>query len=183
MFELLLCLIFSLFCVMAYYTIIIQNPINSLLSLICCFFLLTFLCLIFEFTFFAMVIVTIYIGAVAIFFLFVLMFINIPFILKKITKLDKYFFILFFFFIFYFWLNIIPVNFFFFFDSTFLDNQQIPDIIELEFLDYTDTLNILSFFLYGYCSIFVIFLGFLLYMTLVSTLFIILQDETQTQNI
>jgi NADH:ubiquinone oxidoreductase subunit 6 (subunit J) len=128
-----------------------------------------------------MVIVTIYIGAIAIFFLFVLMFINIPFILKKMTKLDKYFFILFFFLIFYFWLNILPINFFFFFDSEFL-NYQIPDIIELEFLDYTDTISILSFFLYGYCSIFVICLGFLLYMTLVSTLFIILQDEIKINN-
>lgn len=70
--------------------IIIQNTAHSVISLICCFFFASFFLLLLECEFFAFIFLTIYIGAIAVLFLFVVMMLNTKFIMVSRRKTTKY---------------------------------------------------------------------------------------------
>jgi NADH:ubiquinone oxidoreductase subunit 6 (subunit J) len=144
-----------------YFVIISTNPINSLLSLIACFALISFLLCCFELTFFAFIFITIYIGAIAIFFLFIIMFINI-----KKEKINYSFTLPLLIVIFF---SILKKKIFFF--NTIIINFNI-----LYLINYKKSLEILAFFLYYYFFFFSIFAGILLFITMLGAIYL-LQTE------
>ena len=162
----------SLLFILSYYTIIIQNPINSLLGLISRFFIFSILLLFWGFNFFAMLVLIIYIGAVAILFLIVLFFVNIPFILKWSSSGDFFGFFL------VFCLSLIFFSKLVFFNSfTFVYSELYSCIpLNLSFVDYRQSTFILCDLLYNSGQIFIIFAGILLYITLTASIYLLVSE-------
>ena len=71
--------------------ILTDHPINSLLFLIGCFINSSIILLLFGLDFIALIFIAIYIGAIAIFFLFIIMMMNIPSYYQKKWFFDEYF--------------------------------------------------------------------------------------------
>lgn len=154
----------SLLVMAAYYTIIIENPINALLGLISCFLLSSFLLFLFDLQFFALLILNIYIGAIAMFFLFVIMFLNIT----QTLKLQNFYYF------FFFFIMLLFLFFFFNFISLVIPELLIPEIFLI--FSYTDSLFILGCFLYTYTGILVFYAAFLLFIAMLGSI-ILLQNE------
>ena len=72
--------------------VILQNSVHSVLSLIACFFFASCFLLLLECEFFSFLFLTIYVGAIAVLFLFVVMMLNTKFIMISKRNPLKYFF-------------------------------------------------------------------------------------------
>ena len=124
------CLTILLVLVICPLIIITQNTIHALLFLICVFFILALNIITLKADYLSYIILIIYIGAIAVLFLFCIMMINITFSLQKdiFLKNVKNFFFYSFFFIFYF----IILSFFlrFIFDFSFFQNNFLHFIFQ-----------------------------------------------------
>ena len=143
----------------------INNPINAVLFLIIIFFNLSVLLFLFGFDFLGLLFLMIYIGAIAIFFLFILMLVNIPIYTKKKTLIKPLFFTIF---LFSFYLSIeelIKENFFFFFSNTILFDQ-------INF-NSVNTINVYGSFLYVTNWIYFILLAVILLVAMLSSMIIV----------
>lgn len=150
---------------MLFFVITEKNPINALLALITCFAFSSLLLCCFELIYFAIIFITIYIGAIAIFFLFIIMFINIQ---PSAISGKNFIFI--------------AIIIFFFFKCFFLSNEMITfnffvtfDILNL--FHYQLSIDILSIFLYSYYSIFIFYIAILLFLTMLGAIMLIIQAE------
>lgn len=146
----------------AFFVISAENPVVCLFSLILCIFLSSVFLIYFEFIFFAIVFISIYIGAIAIFFLFIIMFISGP-ILKNSIKLSRIFFFCFIF-LFFFW-----CFFYLFFSVGFFSYT------ELHFFLLFFPLENLGLFFYNYAYLLLIFVALLLYIALLGAILVFLE--------
>lgn len=170
----------SLLFILSYYTIIIQNPINALFSLISCFFVFSVLLLYWGFDFFAMLVLMIYLGAVAVLFLIVLFFINIPFILKSSSTGDFFGFFLVFCCSLVFFSEVAFFNSFTFIMSDYCLGLAVPE--NLLPVNYKQSALILCDLLYNSGQIFVIYTGILLYITLTAAIYLLIDDDFSAEN-
>ena len=118
---------FSIAIIAAFFVIFSVNPVHSLLFLILVFFNISGLLLLLGFEYFALVFLIIYIGAIAVLFLFIVMMLNI-----KIIELKESF-----------W-HYVPVglffSFFFIFEVFFLISFDL-NFIFFNYLDYINYIN------------------------------------------
>ena len=138
-----ICLFLLLLFYCSFMVILSDHPINALLFLIGSFINVSLILILFGLDFIALVFVAIYVGAIAIFFLFVIMMMNIPSYYKKKWILDEYLL-----------LGLLFVGFFlimnFIYDNTFF--LTITSILQLKnltlLLDYTNTIETLGVLFY-----------------------------------
>ena len=137
---------FSIAIIAAFFVIFSVNPVHSLLFLILVFFNISGLLLLLGFEYFALIFLIIYIGALAVLFLFIIMMLNI-----KIIELKESF-----------W-RYIPVGIFlsslFIFEIFYLINFNIK-VVSFNYLDYINYINWISLFNRGFS---LEYLGELLY--------------------
>jgi len=146
----------------AFFVISAENPIICLFSLILCILLSSVFLIYFEFIFFAIVFISIYIGAIAIFFLFIIMFISGP-SLKNSIQISKFFFFFFlFFFLFFFF-------FYFFFSIGVFSYSELHSFLLFFPLEQ------LGLCFYNYAYLLLIFLALLLYIALLGAILIFLE--------
>lgn len=139
-----------------------DHPINALLFLIGCFINTSLILLLFGLEFIALIFIAIYIGAIAIFFLFIIMMLNIPSYYPKRWFGEEYFYTLVFLFVF---LKVSP----YFFDNVSLIlklNTLGANNINL-LLNYINSIEVLGAVLYTHYAIFVILSGCLLFFAMV----------------
>lgn len=149
-----------------------DHPINSLLFLIGCFVNSSLLLFFFGFEFFALIFVAVYVGAIAIFFLFILMTMNIPSYFPTRSFLHEFevsFFLL--------------VSFYFLYNNLletvgFLATTRFLGVKESTFIfHYLDSLHLIGFIFYTQFYIYVILSGVLLLYAMVIS--VILLDESK----
>lgn len=148
-------------------TLFCNNPVYSVLYLITLFFNLTFLLVFMGFDFLGFLFLSIYIGAIAIFFLFVVMMINIPIYIRKSNILKPFTF------------TIILFLFFLLFDlllSTNLYNLQVTlqtySKINLG-LNYLNSTEVIAALFYTQYFIFFLLLACILLLSMLGSMLII----------
>lgn len=171
--------LFSFLCVISsIFVIVSKNPLHSIIYLILVFCNIVFLLLLHKIEFLSMVFLIVYIGAIAVLFLFVVYMLNI-----KVIELNEsnftyligifFFFILFFF---YFIINFLNINFFF--NSNFFELDYNFDFLN-KFYNINN-LNLISRVVYNdYFFIFFI-IGLILLIAMVGA--IILTSQRITVN-
>ncbi len=144
-----------------------DHPINALLFLIGCFINASLILLLFGLEFLALIFIAIYIGAIAIFFLFIIMMLNIPSYYPKRWFGEEYFIIIILLCIFSFLSH-------YFFSSAFLflhNNLLGFDNINL-LLNYLNSIEILGALFYSQYFIFIILSGCLLFFAMIASIII-----------
>jgi NADH:ubiquinone oxidoreductase subunit 6 (subunit J) len=158
---LLLITILLLYCSLM--VVLSDHPINALLFLIGCFINTSIILLLFGLEFIALIFIAIYIGAIAIFFLFVIMMLNIPSYYPKRWFGEEYLYLMIFFLIFF---KISP----YFFDNLFLilKNYSLNfENINL-LLNYFNSIEVLGALFYTNYFILIILSGCLLFFAMVA---------------
>jgi len=152
-----------------------DHPINALLFLIGCFINTSIILLLFGLEFIALIFIAIYIGAIAIFFLFMIMMLNIPSYYPKRWFGEEY---LYFFLLSLLFLTLSP----YFFNNLFpiLKNNflQINNINLL--LNYLNSIEVLGALFYTHYFIFVILSGCLLFFAMVASVILFGIDKIKT---
>ncbi len=148
--------------------IYVSNPIQSLLSLIICFALSSMLFMILGIEFISLLIFLIYVGAIAVLFLFIIMMLNL-----KIVELRNYY------------LKYLPVGsfiiFFFFFELCFfiyIEFYHIYDNVDfiewIEFPSWSDNINLLGTLIYTHYSIFFFSLALILLVSMIGSIILVI---------
>jgi NADH:ubiquinone oxidoreductase subunit 6 (subunit J) len=135
------------------FILINQNPINVILLLILIFFFTSCILIILNFSFLAFFFLSIYIGAIAIFFLFILRLIQIPIYIKKEVKTDFYLYLLSFFFLISFFYN--------FTNSIFLQEITKNYDLSFKFFEYFDTVKYIGSVFYTEFAVIIFFLTYI----------------------
>jgi NADH:ubiquinone oxidoreductase subunit 6 (subunit J) len=152
-----------------------DHPINALLFLIGCFINTSIILLLFGLEFIALIFIAIYIGAIAIFFLFMIMMLNIPSYYPKRWFGEEYlyFFLLSVLFLIlspYFFNNLFPIL-----KNNFL---QVNNINLL--LNYLNSIEVLGALFYTHYFIFVLLSGCLLFFAMVASVILFGIDKIKT---
>lgn len=147
------------------FILINQNPVFAILLLILIFFLISCLLLINNFVFLSFFFLSIYIGAIAIFFLFVVRLINIPIYTYYLKNKVFYVFFLMFGLFFFFKLH---------FNSVFIQNELYNFNIFLNLYTGTfDTLNYLGNTFYNQYIVFLVILTYIFVIIIFGTMAIL----------
>lgn len=170
---LLIIIILLIYC--ALMVILSDHPINALLFLIGCFINSSIILLLFGMEFIALIFIAIYIGAIAIFFLFMIMMLNIPSYYPKRWFGEEYVYLIFLIFFFF-----IIKNFFFNNLFTILNFSNFyHDNINL-LLNYINSLEIIGALFYTNYFIFVILSGCLLFFAMIASIILFDVDKIKT---
>lgn len=154
------------------FVILSDNAINAVLSLIGCFINSSIILICCGLDFFALVFVAIYVSVIAILFLFILMFLNIPYIFKNTWMLTL------------FTLFSLLLLFSFFFDYCFL--PELNNIIYckparytniLNLIDYTNSIEIIATYLYTDYLIYLILAGIILFFAMLGAIMLLQQYQ------
>jgi NADH:ubiquinone oxidoreductase subunit 6 (subunit J) len=143
-----------------------NNPINAVLFLICIFLNFSILLILLGFNFLGLVFLLIYIGAIAIFFLFILMMINIPIYLKKHSLIKFVLLFSLFLSIFYYFETNVLVNFWLSLKNDFYK----PIILSLTYLN---DISLYGLFFYYLNWPFFILLAYVLLIAMISSMLIV----------
>lgn len=148
------------------------NPVNSVFFLIFIFFACSILFIILDGDFIGMIILVVYVGAIAVLFLFIVMIINI----KRIEKDNSTYLILGLFFVLILIVNIYYLILSFFFDSFFfsVDTDRYY-FLNFNYLDESNKKYILifiSYFIFFKYPIFILFSGFILVIGIISSIYL-----------
>ena len=151
-----------------------KNSINSIFFLILCFLNSTNLLIVNNIEYLAILFIIIYVGAIAILFLFVIMLLNIKTInLQNNNNIINNILILFFI------ISLIAFQTFFFnynFISSLNLNEFYVDITSIKFIDWSlkynnlDTFNILGDYFYNHCYFEIILASFLLFIPMIGAI-------------
>lgn len=170
---LIIIIILLLYCCLM--VVLSDHPINALLFLIGCFINTSVILLLFGLEFFALIFIAIYIGAIAIFFLFMIMMLNIPSYYPKRWFGQEFLFLGGLYLIFnllkpYFFNNLYPIlkNYF----------LQIENVNLL--LNYLNSVEVVGALLYTNYFIFVILSGCLLFFAMVASVILFGIDKLKT---
>jgi NADH:ubiquinone oxidoreductase subunit 6 (subunit J) len=154
-----------------------DHPINALLFLIGCFINTSLILLLFGLEFIALIFIAIYIGAIAIFFLFIIMMLNIPSYYPKRWFGEEYVYTIGFLVIFF---KLAP----YFFDNLFFVLRQntlgINNVNLL--LNYINSIEVLGALFYTHYYIFVILSGCLLFFAMVASVMLFGINKIKNQN-
>lgn len=148
-------------------TLFCNNPVYSVLYLITMFLNLTLLLVFMGFDFLGFLFLSIYIGAIAIFFLFVIMMINLPVYIQKSSIVKPYTF------------TAILFAFFFCFERIFSQNLLTAQITLQQYskiklgLNYLNSIEVISALFYTQYFIFFILLACLLLLSMLGSMLII----------
>jgi NADH-quinone oxidoreductase subunit J len=154
------------------FVILSDNAINAVLSLIGCFINSSIILICCGLDFFALVFVAIYVSVIAILFLFILMFLNIPYSFKNdwVNSLLKLFLIL--------------LIFFFFFDVFFMPEINLILYLKparytgiLTIMDYTNSIEIIATYLYTDYMIYLILAGIILFFAMLGAIMLLQQYQ------
>lgn len=154
----------------------VKNPIYSILCLIFTFFISSCILLIFDIDFFAVILIIVYIGAIAVLFLFIIMMLN----LKLLEKIKKNSF-------FKFWIgfSLLIIAFFiineilkneFFFNGLLLKKDFLSNKISLLVL-FSDNINNIALFLYTEYYCLFLLAGFILLIAMVGSISLTYQSK------
>ena len=162
-------LIFSCFLV-----VFSKNPIYSILSLVNCFIISSIILLLLEVEFLALSFVIIYIGAVAILFLFVILMLDLKIFKSSFFFIKHYLIIVFFHTIFFFEISR-PIVSAFALPFPLTKNKLIDWLFEIETLTNIEAIGQL---IYTYYFLFFIIAGFILFLAIIGVLFLIFKPKT-----
>jgi len=154
------------------FVILSDNAINSVLSLIGCFINSSIVLLCCGLDFFALVFVAIYVSVIAILFLFILMFLNIPYSFKNnwLLNLSKLF-LLFLLFHFVFTNYFLPeIN-----TILYLKPARYTGILNI--LDYTNSVDVIATYLYTDYMIYLILAAIILFFAMLGAIMILQQYQ------
>jgi NADH:ubiquinone oxidoreductase subunit 6 (subunit J) len=154
------------------FVILSDNAINSVLSLIGCFINSSIVLLCCGLDFFALVFVAIYVSVIAILFLFILMFLNIPYSFKNnwLLNLSKLFLL---FLLFHF----IFTNYFLPEINTILYLKPARYTGILNILDYTNSVDVIATYLYTDYMIYLILAAIILFFAMLGAIMILQQYQ------
>ena len=142
---------------------IVDNPVHSVLFLILAFFNASILLLTFDIEFLGIIFIIIYVGAIAVLFLFVVMMLNV-----KIFSFDltQYYSLLFLF------ISLFFIQIFSIVSKTFIqfENQNIYSNIPFFFFDSLSNLNILGQVLYNYYTSSFLIAGLVLLVAMIGSI-------------
>jgi NADH-quinone oxidoreductase subunit J len=159
---LIIIIILLLYCCLM--VVLSDHPINALLFLIGCFINISIILLLFGLEFFALIFIAIYIGAIAIFFLFMIMMLNIPSYYPKKWFGQEFFFLGIICFIFYFFKNYLFNNLYPILKNYSLEIENVNLL-----LNYLNSIEVIGALLYTNYFIFVILSGCLLFFAMVAS--------------
>lgn len=164
------CFFLFLTTVCGIFVIIADNAINSVLSLIGCFINSSIVLLCCGLDFFALVFVAIYVSVIAILFLFILMFLNIPYYftnnwILNLSKLTLLFVLFYFIFVNYFMPEINTL--------LYLKPARYTGILNL--LDLTNSIEIIATYLYTDYMIYLILAAIILFFAMLGAIMILQQ--------
>jgi len=163
-------------CGICHHVLLAKQPIQSLLSLILSFGMSSIIFMIIGAEFLSLLIFIVYIGAIAVMFLFVIMMLNV-----KVVELRSFylkylpvgiFIILFFFFELFIYTY---YEFFFFFNDFFYINW-------IDFLDFKGNIYLLGSIIYSYYFILFLFLALILFISMLGSIILLVNwvDKKQT---
>lgn len=158
----------------AFFLVILKNPVHSVLLLILCFFCSASIVILFSVDFIGILFLIIYVGAIAVLFLFVVMMLDL-----KITpvKTEKFFFFfvftssLFFFFCFY------ELDFGSLFQKKFVVNSYFFNI-----LDFFSNIDVFGQCLYNYFLICFLIAGIILLLAMLGAIALTLKYNSNVKN-
>lgn len=162
----------------SFFVIIVANPVQSLLWLIMTFGLSSIIFMILGIEFLSLLIFMIYIGAIAVLFLFVVMMLNI-----KIVELKSLY------------LNYIPVSIFvlliFFFELiisvfSFLKYTFIYEYTYINWLsifDYKGNIYLFGYLIYTYFGFILILIGLLLFISMIGSIILVINWDIKYNSV
>ena len=168
----------------AFFLVILKNPVHSVLLLILCFFCSASIVILFSVDFIGILFLIIYVGAIAVLFLFVVMMLDL-----KITplKTEKFFFFFFFSSLFFFFFVFTSSLFFFFcfyeldfgslFQKKFVVNSYFFNI-----LDFFSNIDVFGQCLYNYFLICFLIAGIILLLAMLGAIALTLKYNSNVKN-
>jgi NADH-quinone oxidoreductase subunit J len=147
-----------------------NNSVHSVLYLILCFFHAAVILFLFNVEFLGLAFIIIYVGAIAVLFLFVVMMLNV----KEdniVIRLQEFFLPIIFFIIFYFFLKNI------------FSNWDTDNFYFYSFLDDLTNINILGQLLYNHSLIEILIAGFVLLIAIIGPVILTLNFNNNTKSI
>ena len=151
------------------------NPVQSLLWLVCVFICASLVLIEMGAEFIAILLILVYIGAIAVLFLFVIMLLNIRLIELNLFYVNYRFIVLFFSLFF-----LLQVLFLFFFknvNNTFVD-YNIVNYFWLNNLDYTSNIEVIGILLFKVFYYYFFFLSLILLVALLGTLVLLIPKNS-----
>ncbi len=152
-----------------------RNPIHSILLLIILFFELTFVLILFNIEFISLLLIVVYVGAIAVLFLFVVMMLQV-----KAEPFNSFYIIL---------ISFILSLFFYFENVYFINKTNIffgalhSSSTEFSFhLDSLKDIETLGQFLFNYYPVYVVIAGLLLLAALVGSIILIIDVNKSVQS-
>lgn len=150
------------------------NPVESVLFLILCFYLSACILFIFNVEFLALTYIVVYVGAVAVLFLFIIMMLDIR--VKK-NFFSKYKFLIYFILVAFIYLTFIAILFYL--DAAFSSNNFISESILLP--DTYSNLEVFGQVLYNYHVFNFLLAGVILLIALVGCIYITLDHDKKSK--
>lgn len=152
------------------------NPVQALLWLVCVFICAGLILIEMGAEFIAILLILVYVGAIAVLFLFVIMLLNIRLIELNLFYIN-YKFLIFFFSLFY-WLQL--MFFLFFLNNNTIDyiDYTVIEFFWLNNLDFTSNIEVIGILLFKIFYYYFFFLGLILLVALLGTLILLVQRNT-----
>lgn len=161
--------------------VIVKNPIHSILFLVLVFFNSSAILLILGFEFVALIFIIIYVGAIAVLFLFVIMMLNIRLLelndtFFKFVPLSFIFFIIFVLELIFILMKFSSINFL----ELIFSNSDLNNTFNLESWDYLfnakENLQSLGSILFTYKSYLFLLAGFILFLAMIGAIVLVFND-------
>jgi len=159
----------------SFFVITVSNPILSLLWLIVAFGFSSILFMIFGIEFLSLLIFMVYIGAIAVLFLFVIMMLNIKVVEISSTYL-RYLPVSFFIIIFFLFELIISVYLKFDYISVNYYDYYIDWIV---LIDYTGNISFFGYFFYTFFNYFLLIVGLILFVSMLGAIILVVNWSQQ----
>jgi len=162
----------------SFFVITVSNPILSLLWLIVSFGFSSILFMIFGIEFLSLLIFMVYIGAIAVLFLFVIMMLNIK-IVEISSTYFRYMPVSFFIIIFFLLELIISVYLKFgLFTDIYYDNY----LDWINFFDYVGNISLFGYFFFTFFNYFLLIIGLILFISMLGSIILVVNWNQQTFN-
>ncbi len=164
-----------------YFVAFSVNPINSVISLIITFLIAAMILYLFNVEFLGTLFIIIYVGAIAVLFLFVIMMLNIK--TQELVLLSKYNIIKCFlvFMLYHFFLAVFSIVFTCIFTKESFFNTD-SSLIVLSFLENLYNINILGQTLFNYTAVCVLIAGLILLISLLGAIVLTLKNNSLQKN-